>query len=130
MIDTKFSFVITSRNRSNDLRQTLKPIEIFNEFDYIDTIICNNASIDSIKEMLSDEFSEILVLSPKRSETRRLLGHSYPFWAERDNVEQISLIIDDAYNKWLLNLDNELNRDDLIHYMGPDQLKQTLEQLI
>ena len=72
----------------------------------------------------------ILVLSPKQSETRRLLGHSYPYWAERDNVEQISLIIDDAYNKWLLNLDDELNRDDLIHYMGPDQLKQTLEQLI
>jgi hypothetical protein len=72
----------------------------------------------------------ILVLGPYYSETRRLLGNDYPYWAEVDDAENIAKKIEMLYGIWLENKENlKLNRDDLIQYLGSEHLKIVLENL-
>src|SRR5690606_12996865 len=63
----------------------------------------------------------ILLLGPYYSETRRLLGTSYPFWSEIDEVESILNILEDLYEKWNKN-ESELNRPDLNYYLSSEHL--------
>ncbi|KAF2510811.1 glycosyltransferase family 4 protein [Flavobacterium zhairuonense] len=67
----------------------------------------------------------ILSLAPYYSETRRLLGDNYPYWAETDHVEKIAEIIENLYQLWKQNPDNlNLNRADLIEYLSADYLEK------
>lgn len=67
----------------------------------------------------------ILSLAPYYSETRRLLGNDYPYWAEVDQFEKIAIIIEDLYQLWKQNPENiNLNRADLIEYLSADYLKK------
>jgi len=70
----------------------------------------------------------ILLLGPYYSETRRLLGMSYPFWSEIDEVEKILNILEDLYEKWNKN-ENELNRPDLEYYLSSEHLKQIFDNI-
>jgi hypothetical protein len=69
----------------------------------------------------------ILSLAPYYSETRRLLGKDYMYWAEVDDVEKIATLIGAMYQLWKINPDNLLlNRRDLKEYLSVDYLKKTI----
>ncbi|OXA92215.1 glycosyltransferase family protein [Flavobacterium hercynium] len=72
----------------------------------------------------------ILSLAPYYSETRRLLGHEYEFWAEVDEVEKIASLIEKMYQLWKQNPNNLLlNRNDLDQYVSVDYLRDTINKL-
>jgi glycosyltransferase involved in cell wall biosynthesis len=72
----------------------------------------------------------IMALGPYYSETRRLLGSDYPFWAEVDDVENIAKKIEALYEIWIENKENlKLDIDNLRQYLGTEQLKIVLESL-
>lgn len=72
----------------------------------------------------------ILLLSPYYSETRRLLGDDYIYWAEVDEVKKIASLIQKTYKLWKINPDNLfLNRNDLIDYLSADYLKKVIFDL-
>ena len=71
----------------------------------------------------------ILALGPYYSETRRLLGNDYPYWSDVDNVENIAKKIERLYSLWL-NKDNlKLDREDLLKYLGTEQLNNVMANL-
>lgn len=73
----------------------------------------------------------ILLLGPYYSESRRLLGEDYPFYAEVDDVNNISDKIEMIYNDWIKNKDNlKLGRTDLIEYFDKSFLKKQIEELL
>lgn len=71
----------------------------------------------------------ILLLGPAISETRRLLGKDYPYWAEIDDIGKINKIISSLYFSWKNSAALELNRPDLEEYLSHGQLKEVLENL-
>jgi hypothetical protein len=72
----------------------------------------------------------ILSLAPYYSETKRLLGENYEFWAEVDNVEKIGFLIEKLYYLWKQNPDNLLlNRSDLEEYVSVNYLKEIIDSL-
>lgn len=72
----------------------------------------------------------IVSLAPYYSETRRLLGDDYPYWAEVDDTAKIAVIIERLYQLWKQNPDNlQLNRKDLVAYLSADYLKKTINNL-
>lgn len=72
----------------------------------------------------------ILLLAPPKSETRRLLGDDYPFWAEIDDSEKIAELINKLYLKWKHEpKEFRLNRPDLVSYCDVEELKHTLNSL-
>lgn len=72
----------------------------------------------------------ILSLAPYYSETRRLLGNDYPYWAEVDEVDKIAAIITSLFKLWKQNPENFfLNREDLADYLSADYLKRTILDL-
>ncbi len=71
----------------------------------------------------------ILLLGPELSETRRLLGKDYPYWAEIDDTAKISNIISRLYLNWKNAAGLELKRPDLEEYLSHRQLKEVLENL-
>lgn len=72
----------------------------------------------------------ILLLGPSLSETRRLLGEDYPYWAEIDDIESISGIISSLYAEWKINSKNlKLNRPDLEEYLSERHLKSIIKTL-
>jgi hypothetical protein len=72
----------------------------------------------------------ILLLSPYYSETRRLLGEDYEFWAEVDDVKAIAMHIEKLYQLWKENPKNLLlNRNDLEEYLSVTHLKKVISSL-
>lgn len=72
----------------------------------------------------------ILLLSPDKSETKRLLGDDYPYWAEVDEVTKIAELISNLYRMWKENPNQLLlNRPDLDAYVSADYLKNMIENL-
>ncbi|WNH09634.1 hypothetical protein [Thalassobellus suaedae] len=72
----------------------------------------------------------ILLLGPKHSETKRLLGAHYEYWAEVDNVKAILVIFEKLYKEWLISSKTvRLNRPDLENYLGKAHLKEQLEKV-
>ena len=72
----------------------------------------------------------ILSLAPYQSETRRLLGNNYPYWAEADDVQKIAGIIEKLYLLWIQNPDKLLlNRKDLEEYLSASYLKTVIDKL-
>jgi hypothetical protein len=72
----------------------------------------------------------ILLLSPYYSETRRLLGNDYAYWAEVDEVEKIAFVIENLYQLWKQNPYNLLlNRNDLVEYLSAENLKKIIIDL-
>ena len=72
----------------------------------------------------------ILSLAPYYSETRRLLGNDYEYWAEVDDVEKIAHLIGKLYQLWKENPDHLLlNRKDLEEYLSVSYLKKVINDL-
>jgi hypothetical protein len=68
----------------------------------------------------------IIHLGPKVSETRRILGENYPYWAEIEDTEEIAKIISLLYQRWCENNNLKLNRPDVARYLSADTLKEIL----
>jgi hypothetical protein len=101
----------------------------------------NNVSVNIILEAISKSSpflpgkfpnliianKPILVLGPSKSETRRLLGFNYPYYAAADDVIKIENLISDLYSKWSTNKkDFNLNRTDLVEYCSENYLKSVI----
>lgn len=72
----------------------------------------------------------ILLLGPVNSETKRLLGEAYPYWAEIDAVDDIANNIKKLYTLWKENKKAlQLNRPDLERYISDVFLKDILTNL-
>ncbi len=72
----------------------------------------------------------ILLLGPYYSETRRLLGDDYEYWAEVDDVEKTAELIQKLYVLWKQSPDNLLlNRSDLEEYLSADNMKKVINGL-
>lgn len=72
----------------------------------------------------------VILLSPYYSESRRLLGSDYPFWCENDDIEKISNYIELIYSDWFNKINYEINRPDLLEYMGVGTLQNTINNLL
>ena len=72
----------------------------------------------------------ILLLSPFYSETKRLLGNDYEFWAENDEVTKIASHIETLYKAWKKDKNLlQLNRKDLTDYCSKKHLKDVMDEL-
>ncbi|MBN4070582.1 UDP-glycosyltransferase [Olleya sp. AH-315-F22] len=72
----------------------------------------------------------ILYLGPKQSECLRLLGESYSYTAEIDEVNRIAKHIEQMYINWKNQSEQQfLNRPDLEEYLSYNNLKETIENL-
>lgn len=72
----------------------------------------------------------ILSLAPYYSETKRLLGINYEYWAEASDAALIGKLIEKLYHLWIENPENLLlNRKDLEEYLSVDFLRKTIENL-
>jgi hypothetical protein len=70
----------------------------------------------------------ILHLGPYKSESKRLLGESYEYWAEIDDVRGISEIITKLYDQWKRKPESMiLNRPDLEEYLSIPHLKKVID---
>lgn len=90
-------------------------------------------SISEISPFLPGKFPHcvaankpILLLAPYYSETRRLLGNDYPFWAETTDADCITAHLEKMYSAWKLKADLSLNRKDLEEYLNSDYLKKEI----
>lgn len=71
----------------------------------------------------------ILLLGPHNSESKRLLGENYEYWAEIDDVDRIATIIESLY--LLRNVeDATFVRSDLKDYLSEKYLKEVVDSLI
>ncbi len=70
----------------------------------------------------------ILHLGPVNSESKRLLGESYKYWAEIDDVSRISKLITKLYDQWKRKPESMvLNRKDLEEYLSIPYLKEVID---
>jgi hypothetical protein len=73
----------------------------------------------------------ILLLGPYYSETKRLLGQSYPYWSENDDLAQITQGIESLYLQWRKSSEDlKLNRPDLEAYLSITYLKEVLDDIL
>ena len=73
----------------------------------------------------------ILLLGPQKSEARRLLGNSYPYWSEIDDIKKIGSLLKDLYLKWRNVPENfRLNRPDLYSYLSEPYLKKVVDGIL
>jgi len=73
----------------------------------------------------------ILLLGPVLSESRRLLGENYPYWAEIDDGDKIARILEILFFKWKASAsDFNLNRNDLIDYLSVPFLKSQFSEIL
>ncbi len=71
----------------------------------------------------------ILILGPYYSESRRLLGQDYSYWAEIDKADLISGILKDLYSQWKKDpLKLKLNRPDLEEYLSVNYLTNAINK--
>ncbi|MDR5589709.1 UDP-glycosyltransferase [Christiangramia sp. SM2212] len=72
----------------------------------------------------------ILLLGPKLSESKRLLGEDYRYWSEIDDEDKIADIIESLYLNWKNYQGTEgLNRTDLINYLSTPYLREVLGKI-
>lgn len=70
----------------------------------------------------------ILVLGPEKSEVRRLLGNTYPYWTTIDNPIKIAEILSELYINWK-NGNDQFIREDLKQYLSEAYLKQVIDSI-
>jgi len=73
----------------------------------------------------------ILLLGPKNSESRRLLGENYKYWSETADELKISNLIEDLYYNWISHRkDFKMEREDLKQYLSEGYLKSELDKIL
>ena len=76
-----------------------------------------------------DAEKPIILLGPHFSESKRLLGENYKYWAEIDDTDQISVIIETLYLQWKAGY-SKFVRSDLKDYLSEKNLKEVMDSLI
>lgn len=72
----------------------------------------------------------ILLLGPALSESRRLLGESYPYWAEVLDEERIFELLENMYMRWKQEREAfRLDREDLKEYLSYSHLGRVIKSL-
>jgi hypothetical protein len=72
----------------------------------------------------------ILHLGPQHSETVRLLGNDYPYHCAANDINQIMVLLEMLYQRWLKSGKHlQLNRPDLIEYLSSHALASEIEKL-
>ncbi|WPY97901.1 UDP-glycosyltransferase [Christiangramia sp. OXR-203] len=71
----------------------------------------------------------ILHIGPKKSECRRLLGENYAFSVEVDDLERLTMILEELYYQWTVNK-CKMQRRDLEFYLSKENLKSIMESCI
>lgn len=72
----------------------------------------------------------ILLLGPPLSESRRLLGNDYPYWAEIDDEKKIAGLLSELYHKWKKGEQElQLERRDIVEYLSADNLANIIQNL-
>lgn len=70
----------------------------------------------------------ILILGPKNSEVKRLLGDDYEYWSEIDDYKNIAKKIEQLYANWIENK-GAIDYSNLTKYMSEDYLKKIFSKL-
>ncbi|RLJ64374.1 hypothetical protein CLV86_1492 [Lacinutrix venerupis] len=111
------------------------PFEIVNTLQHNVSVNIILESNSEISPFLPGKFPHcvyanrpILALSPKQSETRRLLGEKYKFQTEVHKVEEIISHITELYQNWK-DSNLKLNRPDLQNYIGLKYFKDQFEKI-
>ncbi len=74
---------------------------------------------------------QILLLGPAKSESRRLLGEDYPYWAEIGDEHKIYLHLERLFKIWQEDIRGlELKRNDLEKYLSTNELKDKINIMI
>ena len=72
----------------------------------------------------------VLLLGPALSESRRLLGKSYPYWSRVEDEEKITGLLENLYLEWKKNPEDlKLDRKDLEEYLSPSYLLKVIQNL-
>jgi hypothetical protein len=133
------NFIIQYVNNVNEIYVQLSNIPFSNVF-WLQNKVAVNVILEAKSEIspfLPGKFPHcvaskkpIIHLGPKHSETRRLLGENYPYWADIDNAEAISTILQTLYELWTTNKNGfMLERPDLERYLGTTYLKEQIESV-
>jgi len=72
----------------------------------------------------------IIIIGPRKSEVRRLMGEDYEFYSSSTDTNRIEFIIEQTHNDWLKsnrNLTEEYSR--LFDYMSSANLKEIITEL-
>jgi len=69
----------------------------------------------------------ILALTPKNSETSRILGKSYPYRVDTDDEEGIYRCLVDLWERWKKGDGLSLNNSELRHYVSAERMNHILE---
>ncbi len=72
----------------------------------------------------------VLLLGPAKSESRRLLGKDYAYWAEIDDVHGICKLIGELYQLWLKNDKMKMQWSDLKSYLSTENLKSEVDKIL
>lgn len=73
----------------------------------------------------------ILILGPKKSEVRRVLGDNYPYVAEADDMLKIAGLIEVLYQKWKSNSQELIShRNDIKYYLSASFLKKQIDIIL
>ncbi|TDN89159.1 hypothetical protein DET49_10775 [Salegentibacter sp. 24] len=72
----------------------------------------------------------ILLLGPRKSEARRLLGEEYPWWSEIDDEERIINLLSQLFLKWE-EISGNFNVDysEIKYYLSEEHLKNVIQTL-
>ena len=72
----------------------------------------------------------VLLLGPPKSESRRLLGEDYKYWAPADDVDKISQLIGKMFELWQSDPESfVLEREDLFVYLSSAHLRDELNKI-
>ena len=132
---------------SDYLRQCAKEIpSLYSSSDYVDfeTVYSMQmaASVNVILEARSEispflpgKFAHcvasnhpILLVGPYYSESKRLLGNSYSYCYDFEEIEKMASGLGELYTRWKQNnKELKLDREDLIDYLSASYLKKTVE---
>jgi hypothetical protein len=70
----------------------------------------------------------ILLIGPYYSESKRVLGETYPYIFEFKQVDVLTEAIGTLYKVWKAGVTSRLNRPDLVEYLSVPYLKEAFEQ--
>jgi hypothetical protein len=113
------------------------PFNIVREIQYKSSINIILEAKSTISPFLPGKFPHcvgankpILILGPRKSESRRLLGEDYLYWSEIDDIAKIAQHIESLYYKWK-NAPNsiKLNRPDLNEYLSVKYLSEVINNI-
>jgi hypothetical protein len=72
----------------------------------------------------------VWALSPKKSETRRILGLEYPYQCEANNEDEIYKQLNALFDAWKENKQLPLSNEKLLAYVSPKHVVEEMEKIL